>query len=386
MIYTSYYSNYRNFPDNFEPVSVSLYPPKGFKGMIISELVPTDSILKDFKDKKIDEFDYIKRYYDEVLLKLNPHQIAKKLENKILLCFEKRGDFCHRHIIAEWLKNNGYNIKELDNNNKSIRIAVIGSRDFNNYRTAFKLLDRLSNKYNKNIKIVSGGANGADKIAEKYAQYRGLDIDIFPADWKKYGKSAGFKRNIEIWDNADIGIAFWKNWSKGTMHSFQISFEQNKELYIWNDDLKSFTPRIIKGNVLQHRNKYKLIIFTANSVINKNKLVMGAGCAKAFKQEFEGLDLKFAEKIDNLTFFGFESIKMNNITIGAFQTKINYQDNSSIELIKKSLERLKDYIKKNNLQKEKIAMCFPGIGLGGLDKKDVYNIFSGFGNIDLFNI
>jgi len=387
MIYTSYYSNYRNFPDNFEPVSVSLYPPKGFNGIIIEELAPTNSILMDFKNGKINEFNYIQRYYTEVLSKLNPHQIAKKLNNKILLCFEKKGDFCHRHIITEWLKKHGYQIEELNNSKESpVKIAVVGSRNFNDYKTAFKLLDRLSSKYNKNIKIISGGARGADKIAEKYAQYRGIEIEIFPADWKKYGKSAGYKRNIEIWNRADLGIAFWKDWTKGTMQSFQISFDQNKELYIWNDDVKNFTPRVVKGNILQYKDKYKIIIFTANSVVNENRLIMGAGCAKFFKEEFKNLDLEFGKKIKNLAFFGFETVKKDNVIIGAFQTKIHYQNKSSIELIKKSIEQLKDYIKKNDLQKEKIAMCFPGIGFGGLNKKEVYNLFSGFGNIDFFSL
>ena len=54
-----------------------------------------------------------KMYYKEVLDKLDVHTVAKELDGKILLCFEKTRDKCHRHIVAEWLRNAGYDCREL---------------------------------------------------------------------------------------------------------------------------------------------------------------------------------------------------------------------------------------------------------------------------------
>jgi len=233
MIYTSYYANYRNFPLFRKQISISLYPPKGFKGEHYLPLAPTKSILEEYKnskqDKKAQEI-YTKRFQEEVLSKLDPKKIAKELDNSILLCFEKTGDFCHRHIVANWLSPY-IKIKELEKEEK--RIAVIGSRTFNDYKLFSFLLKRLISNYSK-VKLVSGGARGADKLAEQFAKEYNIPIDIFLANWEKYGKSAGYKRNYTIWDNADLGIAFWDGESKGTKHSFEIAKNQKKDLYVYN--------------------------------------------------------------------------------------------------------------------------------------------------------
>jgi len=131
MIYTSYYANYRNFPLFRKQISISIYPPQGFKGEQYLPLAPTNSILKEYKNSKQDKEakeHYTKRFKEEVLGKLDPKKVAKDLNNSVLLCFEKTGDFCHRHIVADWLSPY-IEIKELEKEEKNI--AVIGSRTFN---------------------------------------------------------------------------------------------------------------------------------------------------------------------------------------------------------------------------------------------------------------
>ena len=61
-----------------------------------------------------------------------------------------------------------------------MKVAVIGSRSFNDY----SLLKKVMNKYaEKATTIISGGAKGADTLAEKYAQECNLEKEIFLADW-----------------------------------------------------------------------------------------------------------------------------------------------------------------------------------------------------------
>lgn len=43
---------------------------------------------------------YVEHYYEQVLLKLDPEEIYRELDNSILLCYEENTEFCHRHIVA----------------------------------------------------------------------------------------------------------------------------------------------------------------------------------------------------------------------------------------------------------------------------------------------
>ena len=115
-----------------------------------------------------------------------------------------------------------------------MNIAIIGSRDFTDYRC---LKETLDSHFSFNIKdvdyIVSGGAKGADTLAERYAREHNIPIKIYPAQWKTFGKSAGYRRNIEIIENSDIVFAFWDGKSKGTKHSIDIANKQNKILFVY---------------------------------------------------------------------------------------------------------------------------------------------------------
>lgn len=112
-------------------------------------------------------------------------------------------------------------------------IAVVGSRNFNDYNVVKIILDELQKDVGF-TKISSGGANGADSLAEKYAWSNDIELAIFIPDWS-IGKQAGFIRNVEIWDNADFGVAFWDGRSSGTAHSFKLAKKQNKRLFVFNN-------------------------------------------------------------------------------------------------------------------------------------------------------
>lgn len=110
---------------------------------------------------------------------------------------------------------------------------VVGSRTFNDYQLMSEKLDKiLCNK--QKIIIVSGGAKGADSLAEKYAKEHEYPCVVFKADWSK-GKSAGFKRNEEmhqfIAHAKDRGcVAFHQNNSKGTAHNFGLAAKYGNQI------------------------------------------------------------------------------------------------------------------------------------------------------------
>lgn len=106
------------------------------------------------------------------------------------------------------------------------RVIIAGGRDFDDYELLVERCDHfLSNK--SNVVIVSDTARGADQLGEKYAEYRGFPVEKFPADWDKYGKSAGYKRNKQMAEHADALIAFWDGKSKGTGHMINLAREKN---------------------------------------------------------------------------------------------------------------------------------------------------------------
>ncbi|MDD4352254.1 MAG: hypothetical protein PHU71_04745 [Candidatus Gracilibacteria bacterium] len=74
----------------------------------------------------------------------------------------------------------------------------------------------------------------ADRFAEQLAKDIGAKTLVFKADWDKYGKSAGYRRNVDIVKNSDIVIAFWNGISKGTRHTIDISLVNDKPIFVYN--------------------------------------------------------------------------------------------------------------------------------------------------------
>jgi len=88
-------------------------------------------------------------------------------------------------------------------------IGITGSRAFQNEKLLFEHLDILRKQY-EFITLVSGGARGADTIAELYAKRNNLNIIVYLPDYEKYGKTAPFVRNTDIANKADILVACFR--------------------------------------------------------------------------------------------------------------------------------------------------------------------------------
>ena len=104
MIYTSNFSNVKNLNKN-DCVSISIGTPIWFNGEIFKGLQPTWNLVMNHKKGIITDDEYTKLYYEIVLNKLKPQEIIDKLDNKILLCWCKKNNFCHRKIVSNWLNN-----------------------------------------------------------------------------------------------------------------------------------------------------------------------------------------------------------------------------------------------------------------------------------------
>ena len=95
------------------------------------------------------------------------------------------------------------------------RLLICGSRDWTDHNTIKSVLSN----YSKEIIVITGGCRGADTIAENVAKNLGMTVQVFNADWKKYGRAAGPIRNQKMLEEKpDLVIAFHENLdnSKGT--------------------------------------------------------------------------------------------------------------------------------------------------------------------------
>ena len=142
-VYTTYFANIRNLPDNVVPISITLKSPPGWAGAEFKKLAPPYQLLKTYKQStmstNIDKNDvyvyYIKRYFESVLSSLEPESVLSELEllaaeryfssdddyDVALVCYESSIDFCHRHIVAEWFRLHGIDCKEYNRDTEYIR-------------------------------------------------------------------------------------------------------------------------------------------------------------------------------------------------------------------------------------------------------------------------
>lgn len=106
-----------------------------------------------------------------------------------------------------------------------MKLAVIGSRSFDDYYLMSNILNNISI-----TEVVSGGARGADTLAKRYAKSNKLKYTEFLPDWPQFGKKAGMLRNSEIIWYCDTLIAFWDGESLGTSNSI-IKAQRANKLY-----------------------------------------------------------------------------------------------------------------------------------------------------------
>ena len=113
MIYTSYFAKYRG--DNGVSIARAQPTKDGVPyHQALEQLRPPKWLLRGHKEGEITDAEFKHYYHNAVLRGLSPVAWGKRLQGKVLLCWEKPGDFCHRHIVADWLRKAGFEVKEWD--------------------------------------------------------------------------------------------------------------------------------------------------------------------------------------------------------------------------------------------------------------------------------
>ena len=81
--------------------------------------------------------------------------------------------------------------------------------------------------------VISGNARGVDRLGEFWASRHKVPCSKIPADWRKHGRIAGFRRNEEMANTAEALIAVWDGRSPGTRHMIRTAERKGLRVFVW---------------------------------------------------------------------------------------------------------------------------------------------------------
>lgn len=120
-----------------------------------------------------------------------------------------------------------------------MRIIIAGSRSITSYEY-LSLACELSS-FEPITEVVSGCARGVDRLGEEWAQRNGIAVRRFPADWDRFGRGAGVRRNSAMAAYADGLIALWDGTSFGTLDMISKMVGRRE---VWIDGLLVKHPKV----------------------------------------------------------------------------------------------------------------------------------------------
>jgi uncharacterized protein YeaO (DUF488 family) len=108
-MHTSYFAKYKKS----NGVSIAVRKPWWFPYDEYKDLFPPEDLVYRYKSDKITTEEYIEEYHNKVLSRLDAKKVYEDLKDKVILCYEKSNEFCHRHLVAIWIENKlGIKIEE----------------------------------------------------------------------------------------------------------------------------------------------------------------------------------------------------------------------------------------------------------------------------------
>lgn len=103
-----------------------------------------------------------------------------------------------------------------------MRILVCGGRDYTDTKRVYEVLDDML-RHSVVDCIIEGDARGVDRIAGYWAKKNRIDLKLFPANWDKYKKAAGFIRNKQMLDEGRPNLVIAFPGGKGTAMMVDIA-------------------------------------------------------------------------------------------------------------------------------------------------------------------
>jgi len=112
---------------------------------------------------------------------------------------------------------------------KIMKTIIAGSRGIKDMKMVIDAIEKSGIRIST---VLSGRAKGVDMLGELWAMKNNVPVESYLPNWKRFGKGAGLKRNIEMINNADALIAIWDGKSKGTAHTIKKAKEKGLLVFI----------------------------------------------------------------------------------------------------------------------------------------------------------
>ena len=114
-----------------------------------------------------------------------------------------------------------------------MKVIIAGSRTFTDYQFLCQVL--APDRY-RITQVITGGARGADQLGYRWAWKHAVKHQLFRADWERFGKSAGVRRNYQMAQAGDMLLAFWDGRSAGTQHMISCMQQLGKPVVVIRTD------------------------------------------------------------------------------------------------------------------------------------------------------
>lgn len=110
-----------------------------------------------------------------------------------------------------------------------MKVIIAGSRNVKDYSLVVQSVQRSGFDITE---VVCGGATGPDTLGEQWAINNNIPVKHMPADWNRYGNSAGPMRNRQMAEYADAAIVIWDGESRGSRNMIENMIRRKKPYYI----------------------------------------------------------------------------------------------------------------------------------------------------------
>ena len=110
-----------------------------------------------------------------------------------------------------------------------MKLIVAGSRTFTDYQL---LCQTLGPQRHRITEVLHGGTRGADQLGFRWAVKHHIRSRCFAAEWERFGKAAGPRRNQQLAQAGDVLLAFWDGRSPGTRHIISCMQQLGKPVVV----------------------------------------------------------------------------------------------------------------------------------------------------------
>ena len=133
-----------------------------------------------------------------------------------------------------------------------MRVLVCGGRDYNDYDVLKCVMEKVMDCYSAEVKVViSGLAKGGDKLGERWAEENDIEVEGYRAEWNKYGKRAGWLRNVRMADEGRPNVIVALPGGRGTKMMIDIGVDRKIDTIVVDDENRKLKWAYSKDNELK---------------------------------------------------------------------------------------------------------------------------------------